>query len=92
MGVDKEVMLPGDGLLFPKKGNRVKVHYTAFLSDGTEVDSSRKKGKIYEFGLGNGEVIKGTCKGTRACGAGVQRTRCVRVVCARCVVRLGARR
>ncbi len=39
-------------------GNRVKVHYTGKLADGTVFDSSREIEPL-EFTLGNGDVIPG---------------------------------
>lgn len=41
----------------PAVTDRVKVHYTGKLLDGTEFDSSVKRGQPMEFGVG--EVIKG---------------------------------
>jgi peptidylprolyl isomerase len=42
-----------------KKGKRVSVHYTGYLKDGTEFDSSIDKGQPYSFELGSGIVIQG---------------------------------
>lgn len=39
-------------------GNRVKVHYTGFLSDGAVFDTSLE-GEPLEFTIGNGEIIPG---------------------------------
>ena len=41
-----------------KIGDRVKVHYTGTLEDGTVFDTSQGSGPI-EFVIGNGEIIPG---------------------------------
>ncbi|CDS35643.2 fk506 binding protein [Echinococcus multilocularis] len=44
MGVDVEVIKPGDGTNYPKKGQTVTVHYTGTLTSGKKFDSSRDRG------------------------------------------------
>ena len=41
------------------KGKSVSVHYSGKLTNGTEFDSSIKRGTPFEFRLGEGMVIKG---------------------------------
>jgi FKBP-type peptidyl-prolyl cis-trans isomerase len=42
-----------------KEGSHVRVHYTGWLTNGKEFDSSVDAGKPFDFRIGNGEVIKG---------------------------------
>ncbi|RWS24555.1 peptidyl-prolyl cis-trans isomerase FKBP4-like protein [Leptotrombidium deliense] len=58
-GVLKEVLVEGKGYEKPQNGDKVEVHYTGSLEDGTIFDSSVERGEKFSFTLGKGEVIKG---------------------------------
>lgn len=47
----------------PKIGQLVEVHYTGWLENGEKFDSSKDRGKTFEFPLGKGRVIKGWDEG-----------------------------
>ena len=62
-------------------GKQVFVHYTGWLYDenaadkkGTQFDSSRTRGKPFDFPLGGGRVIKGWDEGVVGMKVGGQRT------------------
>ncbi|MDQ6995625.1 MAG: FKBP-type peptidyl-prolyl cis-trans isomerase [Mariprofundaceae bacterium] len=61
-GLQYEVIRMGDGVK-PKATDKVKVHYRGTLLDGTEFDSSYKRGQPISFPL-NG-VIKGWTEGVQ---------------------------
>ncbi|HXG25100.1 MAG TPA: FKBP-type peptidyl-prolyl cis-trans isomerase [Chthonomonadales bacterium] len=57
----------------PKDGQRVVVHYTGTLTDGTKFDSSKDRGQPFEFTLGAGEVIRGWDEGVKTMKVGGKR-------------------
>jgi FKBP-type peptidyl-prolyl cis-trans isomerase len=56
-----------------KEGNRVRVHYTGWLTNGKKFDSSVDAGKPFDFTIGNGEVIKGWEEGVAGMRVGGKR-------------------
>ncbi|NXU49064.1 FKBP4 isomerase, partial [Turnix velox] len=57
-GVLKVVKKEGSGTESPMIGDKVTVHYTGWLLDGTKFDSSLDRRDKFSFDLGKGEVIK----------------------------------
>jgi peptidylprolyl isomerase len=47
----------------PEVGELVSVHYTGWLEDGTQFDSSVERGQPFQFALGQGMVIQGWDEG-----------------------------
>ena len=64
MGVTIDLQEKGNGTDYPKAGDKLSMHYVGTLqSDGSKFDSSRDKGKLFEFTIGQGQVIKGWDEG-----------------------------
>ncbi len=61
-GLIVEEVVVGNGAL-AESGQRVSVHYTGWLTDGTKFDSSKDRGDPFAFPLGAGKVIKGWDEG-----------------------------
>lgn len=65
-------LVEGTGAM-PQSGQRVTVHYTGTLEDGTKFDSSRDRGRPFTFQIGVGQVIKGWDEGVATMRVGGQR-------------------
>jgi len=71
-GLQYVVIAEGDGAQ-PQTGQRVFVHYVGTLEDGTKFDSSRDRGRPFDFTVGQGQVIKGWDEGVGAMKVGDRR-------------------
>lgn len=56
-----------------KKGDKLSMHYTGTLEDGTVFDSSVERGTPFKFTLGVGQVIKGWDQGIMGAVEGEKR-------------------
>jgi FKBP-type peptidyl-prolyl cis-trans isomerase FkpA len=54
-------------------GQKVSVHYTGWLTDGSKFDSSKDRGEPFAFPLGRGHVIKGWAEGVAGMKVGGKR-------------------
>jgi FKBP-type peptidyl-prolyl cis-trans isomerase FkpA len=57
-GIERQDLVVGTGPE-AKKGDRVSVHYSGYLLDGTKFDSSLDRGTPFEFVIGQHQVIEG---------------------------------
>ena len=55
------------------KGALITAHYTGWLEDGTEFDSSHSRGKPFQCVIGTGRVIKGWDQGLMGMKVGGKR-------------------
>ena len=75
MGVEKDVIKPGDGVHFPKRGDQLTMHYTGTLATGgKQFDSSVSRGTPFQFVIGIGQVIKGWDEGVMEMSLGEKAT------------------
>ena len=71
-GLQYEDLVVGDGVE-AKAGDKVSVHYTGWLDDKTQFDSSKDRNQPFEFSLGAGMVIKGWDEGVAGMKVGGKR-------------------
>jgi FKBP-type peptidyl-prolyl cis-trans isomerase len=71
-GLQYEDIVVGTGAS-PQAGQKVKVHYTGWLTDGTKFDSSFDHGGPIDFPIGVGGVIKGWDEGLMTMKVGGKR-------------------
>ncbi|KAA0146336.1 hypothetical protein FNF29_08109 [Cafeteria roenbergensis] len=68
-----EVLLPGHDPEAPREGQIVRLHYEGRLPSGHVFESSRDRGRAFQFRLGAGQVIRGmefaVAQLTRGCRA-----------------------
>ena len=65
-------LLPGSGAS-PKKGQKVTVHYSGWLTNGKAFDSSKKRNKPFSFDIGKHKVIRGWAEGVLTMKVGGKR-------------------
>ena len=71
-GLEIEELAVGDGAT-AAKGQRVTVHYTGWLTNGSKFDSSKDRNDPFTFGLGQGQVIRGWDEGVQGMKVGGKR-------------------
>ena len=65
-------LVEGDGKVCVK-GALITAHYTGWLEDGTEFDSSHSRGRPFQCVIGTGRVIKGWDQGMMGMKVGGKR-------------------
>jgi peptidylprolyl isomerase len=71
-GLEYEDQIVGTGES-PQTGQKVSVHYTGWLKNGTKFDSSRDRGAPFNFVIGKGQVIAGWDEGVASMKVGGSR-------------------
>ena len=56
-----------------KAGQKVSVHYTGWLTNGSKFDSSHDRNEAFSFPLGRGQVIRGWDEGVQGMKVGGKR-------------------
>ncbi|PLY15414.1 MAG: peptidylprolyl isomerase [Sedimenticola sp.] len=68
-GLKYEDLVEGNGAV-AAAGQRVKVHYSGWLTDGSKFDSSLDRDDPFVFPLGGGRVIRGLDEGVQGMKVG----------------------
>jgi len=71
-GLQIEELVVGTGTA-AASGQKVSVHYTGWLTNGTKFDSSKDRNEAFVFGLGRGQVIRGWDEGVQGMKVGGKR-------------------
>lgn len=71
-GLECNDLVLGEGAS-PEVGQRVTVHYTGWLENGTKFDSSLDRGQPFTFVIGIGQVIAGWDQGVATMKVGGKR-------------------
>lgn len=71
-GLKYDDIQEGDGVV-ASAGQRVSVHYTGWLTDGSKFDSSLDRDAPFAFSLGAGQVIRGWDEGVQGMKVGGRR-------------------
>ena len=71
-GLTIEELVVGSGAA-AAAGQKVSVHYTGWLTNGSKFDSSKDRGDPFIFPLGKGHVIKGWDEGVAGMKVGGKR-------------------
>jgi len=71
-GLKYEDLVEGSGAT-AEAGQRVSVHYTGWLADGSKFDSSVDRNEPFQFALGRGMVIRGWDEGVQGMQVGGKR-------------------